>query len=511
MANLKELRDERLRKLYALKKYNIEPYPQIGERTSHNASFLDDFDELSGKNVKSLGRITSIRLMGGMCFLDISDESGRMQIVLNKKTLLSDPKKNQLDYKQLRLLDTGDFIQAEGELGKTNKGEISVFCKHLTFLSKSLRPLPDAHEGFVDIEKRYRQRYIDLQINKEVKKHIELRSKTVQILRQFLNNRGFIELETPVLQPLYGGASARPFTTYHHKLETDLYLRISNELYLKRAIVAGFEKVFEFSKDFRNEGIDRSHNPEFTMLEFYWAYSNYEDLMTLTEQLFSEVLMALFGQLKISYQGEILDFTPPFKRITFQELILKETGIDILSISKDSLLKEMKNRRIDIDYEKNLPKKDLIDEFYKEACRTKIKQPIFLVDYPANLAPLAKLKADNPEIVAKMQLVCMGTELINAYNELNDPLDQLNRMSSEQKVLEKGESDEAQPLDYDYIRALEIGMPPTAGWGMGIDRFVSFLVDQPAIKDVILFPTLRPEKIDGEEFKVDKEIGESSD
>jgi lysyl-tRNA synthetase class 2 len=331
-------------------------------------------------------------------------------------------------------------------------------------LSKSLRPLPDVHDGFKDVEKRYRQRYIDLHINPQVKAHIELRSKVTEAMRQFMIGRGFIELETPVLQPLYGGGSARPFTTYHHKLESDLYLRISNELYLKRAVVAGFERVFEFARDFRNEGIDRSHNPEFTMLEFYWAYADYEDLMTLTEQLISEVLMATHGQLKITYQGQELDFTPPYERITLRDLVLRETSVDIEKVSKSQLIEEIKNRKLKIE-----------------------------------------LKNDSPHLIASMQLVCAGFELIKAYNEVNDPIDQLERMQVEQAVLESGQSDEAQPVDYDFIRALEIGMPPTAGWGMGIDRFVSFLCDQPAIKDVILFPTLRPEEIDSQEFEISSE------
>lgn len=506
MANLKELRDERLRKLFSLKKAGINPYPQIGERTEVNKIFTEDFSKYKETIVKAVGRISSIRLMGGMCFIDVVDESGKIQAVINKKDIKAVKSKNQLDFKQLRLLDSGDFVQVQGILKKTAKGEISIFCETLVFLSKSLRPLPDIHEGFSDIEKRYRQRYIDLHLNPEVKRHIELRSKATEVMRQFLINRGFKEIETPILQPLYGGASARPFTTYHHKLESDLYLRISNELYLKRAIVAGFERVFEFSRDFRNEGIDRSHNPEFTMLEFYWAYANYDDLMVLTEEMIAEVLMQVHGQLKIMFQGTEIDFTPPYKRVTFKELIFEHTKIDIDKVTKAELLEEIKKRKIEIDTTKDLPKKDLIDEFYKETCRVNVTQPIFLIDYPAEMAPLAKRKDDNNEVVAKMQLVCMGMELINAYNELNDPIDQLERMSVEQDVLEKGDSDEAQPLDYDYIRALEIGMPPTAGWGMGIDRFVSFLVDQPAIKDVILFPTLRPEIIDGDEFKIDPKL-----
>ncbi len=506
MANLKELRDERLQKLSALKKAGIDPYPQLGDRTAQNMVLVEEFDTREGSEVKAVGRITSIRLMGGMCFVDITDESGKIQAVINKKSLEADTKSNQLDFAQLKLLDNGDFIQASGKLQKTNAGEVSVFAQNITFLAKSLRPMPDVHDGFKDVERRYRQRYIDLHINPEVKRHIEMRSKVTEVIRQFLITRGFIELETPILQPLYGGASARPFTTYHHKLESDLYLRISNELYLKRAIVAGFERVFEFSRDFRNEGIDRSHNPEFTMLELYQAYANYEDLMVLTEQLISEVLMATHGQLKFSYQGKELNFKPPYRRVTLNELVLEETGINYEKVTRDELIEEFKKRKLKIDPSANPPMKDLFDEFYKQTCREKITDPIFLLDYPAEMIPLAKRKADKPSHIASMQLVCAGFELIKAYNELNDPIDQLQRLQTEQSALDKGESEEAQPLDYDFIRALEIGLPPTAGWGMGIDRFVSFLADQPAIKDVILFPTLRPEEIDPSEFTVDEEL-----
>ncbi|MEI8072519.1 MAG: lysine--tRNA ligase [Candidatus Saccharibacteria bacterium] len=505
MANIKELRDERIRKLKQLQRDGIDPYPQAGDRTDVNAKLVSDFDSKEGSEVSAVGRITSIRTMGGMCFIDVTDESGKIQSVINKKSFSFDKKQNQLSFSQLKLLDAGDFVQVNGELAKTQRGEISVFTESLSLLSKSLRPLPDIHDGFKDIEKRYRQRYIDLHINPEVKRNIETRSKVTEVIRQFMIKRGFMEIETPVLQPLYGGASARPFTTYHHKLETDLYLRISNELYLKRAVVAGFEKVFEFARDFRNEGIDRSHNPEFTMLEFYWAYANYEDLMVLTEQMISDVLMAVHERLSITYQGQELNFKPPYRRISLRDLILEGTGVDIENISRAELITEIKSRKLKIDLKNEPPLKDLLDEFYKETVRPNIIQPTFLLDYPAEMIPLAKRKPDAPHLISSMQLVCSGFEIIKAYNELNDPIDQLERISKEQEILDKGQSEEAHPVDYDFIRALEIGMPPTAGWGMGIDRFVAFLCDQPSIKDVILFPTLRPEEIDSSEFDLPKD------
>jgi len=305
---------------------------------------------------------------------------------------------------------------------------------------------------------------------------------------------GFIEVETPVLQPIYGGASAKPFTTKHNALDSTYYLRISNELYLKRLIVGGFEKVFEFSRDFRNEGIDRGHNPEFTMLEFYWAYADYNDLMNLTEEIINDVIIKVKGSLQFEFEGQMLDFTAPYKRITFKDIILEKTGVDIDKITREDLIEEIKKRKLDIGLNKNPPIKDLLDEFYKETCRKGTTQPFFLLDYPAEMIPLAKKKFEDPTKIASMQLVCMGFEIIKAYNELNDPIDQYERMAEEQVAIDSGTSEEAQPIDLDFIKALEIGMPPTAGWGMGIDRLCAFLLNQHTLKDVIIFPTLKPEQ-----------------
>lgn len=491
MATLKDFRDERLRKLADIKKLGVDPYPADAFRTHKNIQISSEFDQLEGKSVTIVGRIVSIRKFGKIAFVAVKDESGQVQLFWKAGKESADTSKSELLISNIALLDTGDFIESTGNVIKTQTGEISIEVSQLRLLSKALRPMPSPQEGFTDQEARYRQRYVDLHLNPEVKQEIVTRSKVTEIIRQFLIEREFIELETPVLQPLYGGASARPFVTYHHKLESDLYLRISNELYLKRAIVAGFERVFEFSRDFRNEGIDRSHNPEFTMLEFYWAYANYDDLMIMTEQMIERILMTLQGNTTVKYQGHELDFSAPFKRYTFREIILEKTNVDIDTISSEDLLAEIKSRKIDVD--PKAPRKELLDEFYKETCRKEIIQPIFLLDYPAEMIPLAKKKADNPAYIASVQLVCCGFELLKAYNELNDPIDQLDRLTQDQVALEEGTSEEAMNVDIDFIRALEYGMPPTAGWGLGIDRFVSFLVDRPAIKDVILFPTLRPE------------------
>lgn len=503
MGTLKELRDARLHKLHELQKLGIDPYTQINHRTHTNQELIDGFAKLEDSEVTIVGRVKSIRTMGGVVFIDVVDESGKLQTYIKKQEMTVDHAKNSLAFDELRLLDPGDFIEASGKLTKTKAGEISVLAPTIRLLTKSLRPLPDEHDGFKHPEARYRQRYVDMIVNPEAKRIQEVRAQVTQEIRAFLDGEGFIEVETPVLQPVYGGASARPFTTEHRKLASTFFLRISDELYLKRAIVAGFERVFEIGKDFRNEGIDRSHNPEFTMAELYWAYADYEKLMMLTEELLTRVIKKVHGKTTVSFQGETHDFKTPYRRVSFRDLIKEETGVDTDTVTREELLAEIKKRKIEIN--PKAPMKDLLDEFYKETTRPKVKQPIFVLDYPAELSPLAKRKADDPKKVGSMQLVVAGMELIKAYNELNDPIDQLERLQSEEKTLKAGHSDEAQPIDYDFIRALEVGMPPTAGWGLGIDRLVLFLMDQPTLKETIMFPTLRPEKFDPKEFTVDKD------
>jgi lysyl-tRNA synthetase class 2 len=501
MATMKELRDERLRKLEELRTLGIDPYPATSHRTHTAGQIITDFDKLESKIATVTGRLINTRKFGKIAFFVIRDASGEIQLFLKHDMVkVTDPTIGQLSFENLNLLDPGDFIETTGQVIKTQTGEISLEVQSIRLLTKSLRPLPTERDGFHDVEARYRQRYVDMIVNPEVKNSLAVRSRIVELSRQFLIQKGFEEIETPVLQPMYGGASARPFTTYHHKLESTLYLRISDELYLKRAVVGGFEKVFEVGKDFRNEGIDRSHNPEFTMIEFYWAYADYEDLITLTEEFLASIVMGIKGSYTFEYQGQQLDFAPPYRRVTLRDLVLEHTGIDIDTITREELIAEIKTRKIDIDLSSDPPMNDLLDEFYKETTRTNVTQPIFLLDYPATMLPLAKRKIDNANKAASMQVVVAGFEIIKAYNELNDPIDQLNRWQEEQQALDDGASEVAQPIDYDYIRALEVGMPPTAGWGMGVDRLAAFLTDQPSIKDTIMFPTLRPEIFDITEY-----------
>lgn len=496
MATLSEYRNERIKKLNELRSLGIYPYTSKSNKSTNNILVINNYTKFEGALVTVAGRIIALRKLGKLNFLKIKDESGEIQVVWEKNDLdKSEPNYNnsELGIKNINLLDIGDFIEVSGNVFKTKTDEISVKVEVLRILTKSLRPIPLDYEGLTNIEMRYRQRYLDLNVNPDVKKDLLLRSKVVEIIRQFLISENFVEIETPVLQPLYGGASAKPFVTYHNKLESEFYLRISPELYLKRAIVGGFEKVFEFARNFRNEGIDRSHNPEFTMLEFYWAYADYNVLMEFTTKLFHKLLETIYGKKSFVYQNHELDFSN-IPKITFRDLILDKTGVDILDIKKDELVKEMVSRNIKVL--PNAPIKDLLDEFYKQTCRKEIIQPIYLLDYPAEMIPLAKKKQSNPKYIESFQLVCCGFELLKAYSELNDPIDQYERLTEDQKGLDNGTSDESMVVDFDFISALEYGMPPTAGWGMGIDRLVSFLANKPAIKDVIMFPTLKPDHLD---------------
>ncbi len=498
---MKELRSERLRKLAELRTLGIDPYPASSSRTHTTGEIIEKFDKLQSHTATVAGRIIATRKFGKIAFFVLRDASGEIQLFLKHDAVAPlDAPRGQLGFEHLNLLDPGDFIEAAGAIIKTQTGEISIEVQAIKLLAKSLRPLPDQHDGFQDTETRYRQRYVDMIVNPEVRETMAVRSRIGELSRQFLIKKGFDEIETPVLQPMYGGASARPFTTYHHKLESTLYLRISDELYLKRAIVGGFEKVFEMGKDFRNEGIDRAHNPEFTMLEFYWAYADYEDLMALTEEYLSTVVKNIMGSLTFEYQGQQLDFTPPYRRVTLRDLVLEHSGIDIDTITREALIKEVQTRKLNIDLSSNPPMNDLLDEFYKATARISVTHPVFLLDYPASMLPLAKRKADDAAKAASMQVVVAGVEIIKAYNELNDPIDQLERWQDEQQALDQGVSEVAQPIDYDYIRALEVGMPPTAGWAVGIDRLAAFLTDQASIKDTIMFPTLRPETFGPSEY-----------
>ncbi len=484
MPTIDELKRARLQKLEALKKNGIDPYPATVTRKQT----ISDAIALDGKAVAVAGRLTGLRGHGKIIFVDLADESGKIQLVLKTDAI------EEKVFNLTEQLDMGDFLAVQGEVGKTQAGEISIFVSNFQLIAKSLRPLPDKWSGFKDVEERYRQRYVDLLVNPEVRKIFVTRSKVVQFLRKFLDTHGFLEVETPVLQPIYGGASAKPFKTHHNALDFDLFLRISDELYLKRLIVAGFEKVYEIGKDFRNEGMDRGHNPEFTMLEYYWAYADYEILMKFTEEMIAEMLKEVLGSLVISYQGKELDFTPPWPRVTYREALLKQTGIDIgVADTEEKLRHEITKQHVNLDLKEVVGYGELLDVLYKHTTRSHLTGPLFLTERPTAFVALAKRLPHDPRFTASFQLLVAGEELINAYNELNDPQDQAARWMESEALAKKGKS-EHEAFDDDYIRALEYGMPPTAGWGLGIDRLVSILTNQHTIKDVILFPTLRQEK-----------------
>lgn len=484
MPTLDELRHVRIDKLTKLTDRGIVAYPpETGKRETIAIAKAKD-----GNVVTIAGRIMAIRGHGKIYFLDIQDASDRMQVACKADVM------EVASFSLIPLFDMGDFITVTGEVGKTQAGEVSVFGKSLRLLSKSLRPLPNEWSGLTDVEDRYRQRYVDLVMNKDVKKVFETRAKVITFLRNFLDSDGFMEVETPVLQPLYGGASAKPFVTHHNALDCDLYLRIAVELYLKRLIVGGFEKVYEIGKDFRNEGMSRQHNPEFTMLEFYWAYATYEDLMNYTEKMLTSLIQDIKGTMKLSYQGTELDFTGPWPRISYRDAVLEHTGIDIeIADDEKKLIAAIKEKHIKADVKDAIGYGAILDSMYKTAVRPKLIGPLFLTKRPTAFVSLAKRLPEDPRFTASFQLLVMGEELLNAYNELNDPQDQAKRWRESEELGKRGQ-EEFESFDEDYIRALEYGMPPTAGWGLGIDRLMTILEDQKSIKDVILFPTLRPEQ-----------------
>lgn len=477
----------RLEKLKKIQKLKVDPYPASSHRSHPLKEVVLKFDNFASSKIKItlVGRIRSIRIHGGSCFSHIEDGTEKMQIYLKRNVL---NKKNYQFF--LDLIDIGDFIQVTGKLFKTKKGEKTLLVENYTLLAKALLPLPEKWHGLSDIEIRYRKRYLDLISNPQVRGIFEKRVKIIKVVREFFDQRGFLEVETPILQPIYGGAAAKPFVTHHQALNMDLYLRIAPELYLKRLIIGGLEKVYEIARCFRNEGIDREHNPEFTQIEFYQAYADYEELMKLTEELLVKILEEINDNLVLKYEGKKLDFAPPFKRIIFREAIKSFAELDLENYPDvKNLFREAATRGLKM--EKNWSRGKIIEELYKELVRPKLIKPTFLIDYPVELSPLAKRKKEDPKYVERFQLVVAGIEIVNAFSELNDPIDQKKRFLEQQKLLKKGE-EEAHPQDLDFIEALEHGMPPTAGFGMGIDRLTALLCNCHNIKEVILFPTLRP-------------------
>jgi lysyl-tRNA synthetase class 2 len=472
----------RLEKLEQIKKSGKDPYPS----SVHKNSNIKDARNKEGEKVTVAGKLFSVRSHGKSAFMDLRDESGSIQLYFKTDVLGEDK------YNFIGLLDSGDYIEASGEVFTTRAGEITVKVEDFLLLSKTLLPVPDSWYGLKDVETRYRKRYLDTLINEQVKEALKKRSKIINNLRNFMGKNGFTEVETPVLQMIPGGAAAKPFITHYNILKQDMYLRISPELYLKRMVVGGFEKVFEIGKNFRNEGLSHMHNPEFTMMEFYWAYQDYRGLMEFTQELISTVIKNIKGSLKVEYQGDIIDFAPPYEVISFKDLVLKDCGIDIFEYPDFiSLKKEVIKKGIDLDFKSITVWAKLVDELYKKVSRPKIVEPIFLVDHPIELTPLAKAHDDNSRTAQRFQLVCgKGIELVNAYTELNDPLEQEKRFLDQAKMSKQG-WDESAMMDRDFVEALKYGLPPTAGWGMGIERFAMLLTNNYSIKEVIPFPTLK--------------------
>ena len=493
MAREDEITKERLKKIDEFKKAGINPYPQKFDKKDCAGELQKEYEKLKieefGKKASVAGRIMALRSFGKLIFMKLQDRTGSIQLVFM-------PKKNRESEKKIesvaKFIDVGDIVGAQGKVFRTKRGELSIMVEEVNMLSKSIKSLPEKWHGLQDKEERYRKRYLDLIMSPEVKEVFLKRQKIIDIVREFLKEKCFIEVETPLLQSMYGGASARPFKTHLNELDMDLFLSISPELYLKRLIVGGFERVFTICKNFRNEGIDRRHNPEFTMLEFYYAYADYEMLMEMTEELFNTLRKKLgFGN-EVEYQGIKLDLKTPFKRIKFRDLLLKETGIDIDKENNfEKLKKAVVSKKLkDVDVNNCSHYGALLDELYKRVVREKIIQPTFLTHYPVEMIALAKRNEKNPRYINSFQLLINGAEIVKAYDELNDPLDQEERLKQQAALLKKGD-EEAMPLDEDFINALKIGMPPTAGYGLGIDRLTMLFTDQPSIRDVILFPFMK--------------------
>ncbi|MDE5639356.1 MAG: lysine--tRNA ligase [Odoribacter sp.] len=483
-----------------LEKLGIEAYPAAEfEVTGHAAEIKDNFkDDVSERKVVGAGRMMSRRIMGKASFFELQDATGRIQIYVSRDDISKDENATAYNTVFKKLMDIGDIVGVKGFVFRTQTGEISVHAKELVMLSKSLRPLPVVKEkdgkifdAFTDAEQRYRQRYLDLIVNPQVKDVFVKRTKMINAIRQFFNERGYLEVETPVLQAIPGGASARPFITHHNALDIPLYLRIANELYLKRLIVGGFEGVYEFSRNFRNEGMDRTHNPEFTCMEIYVAYKDYLWMMNFTEEMIERAAVAINGTTKTVIGENEIDFKRPFRRVRMADAIKEYTGYDIENMSEEELYDACVKMGIEVD--KTMGKGKLIDEIFGEKCEGHYIQPTFIYDYPKEMSPLTKKHRENPELTERFELFVNGKEVANAYSELNDPIDQLERFQEQLKLQERGD-DEAMYIDYDFVRALEYGMPPTSGMGIGIDRLCMFLTNSPSIQDVLFFPQMKPEK-----------------
>ena len=502
--NILELSEQevfRRRSLEELRNLGINPYPAEEYKvTGYAREILDTFeDEAPRRAVSVAGRVMSRRIMGKASFLELQDSTGRIQIYITRDDLCPGEDKTLYNSVVKKLMDIGDFIGVSGEVFRTQMGEISVQAHSLTFLSKALRPLPvvkekdgEVFDSFTDPELRFRQRYVDLVVNPHVREIFLKRTRIFNAMRQFFNDRGYIEVDTPVLQPIPGGAAARPFITHHNALDIPLYLRIANELYLKRLIVGGFEGVYEFSRNFRNEGMDRTHNPEFTAMEIYVSYKDYDWMMSFTEQMLEHICLSVLGTTKVKLGEREIDFKAPYRRVTMLDAIHEHTGIDVSGMNEEELRATCKSLGIEVD--DTMGKGKLIDELFGEKCEGSYIQPTFITDYPKEMSPLTKEHRTNPLLTERFELMVNGKELANAYSELNDPIDQRERFEDQLRLSEKGD-DEAMFIDHDFLRALEYGMPPTSGMGIGMDRLVMLLTGQESIQEVLLFPQMRPEKV----------------
>lgn len=491
----------RRQSLVTMREMGIEPYPAAQYPTdAFSTEIKADFkDDESGKQVCIAGRIMSRRIMGKASFVELQDSKGRIQVYISRDDISTEAQPEMYNVVFKKLLDIGDFIGIKGFVFRTQMGEISVHCQELTVLSKALRPLPIvkykdgvAYDKFEDPEMRYRQRYVDLVVNEGVKEIFQKRTKVYQSMRDFFNAHDYMEVETPILQSIPGGAAARPFTTHHNALDIPLYLRIANELYLKRLIVGGFEGVYEFSKNFRNEGMDRTHNPEFTCMEIYVAYKDYNWMMDFTEQMIHKICMDVNNTDQVHIGDHIISFKTPFKRITMLDSIKEFTGYDLTGKTEAEIRTVCKALKMNVD--DTMGKGKMIDEIFGDFCEGNYIQPTFITDYPKEMSPLTKKHRDNPDLTERFELMANGKEICNAYSELNDPIDQLERFNEQLKLSEKGD-DEAMFIDMDFVRALEYGMPPTSGMGIGMDRLVMLMTGQVAIQEVLFFPQMKPEKV----------------
>ncbi|RIV22542.1 lysine--tRNA ligase [Fibrisoma montanum] len=516
---LSEQEINRRQKREELMRMGIDPYPaELFDVTATVADIRGTFQptpdaevapeqDFSGDerwgNVQMAGRLMGFRIQGSASFAEFQDSTGRLQLYFRRDDLCPGEDKTLYNTVFKKLLDIGDIIGVRGHVFTTKTGELSVYVKEFKLLNKSLRPLPvvkevvneqgekETYDAFTDPEQRYRQRYVDLIVNPQVRDVFVKRTKLVNSIRQFLSQRGYLEVETPILQPIHGGAAARPFRTHHNTLDMTLYLRIANELYLKRLIVGGYDGVFEFAKDFRNEGMDRTHNPEFTQVEFYVAYKDYLWMMDTIEEMVEKVAIDVAGTTRVTVGENVIDFKRPWKRLTMFEAIQEYTGIDVSAMEEDELRNVAESRDIKVD--STMGKSKLIDEIFGDAVEPNLIQPTFITDYPVEMSPLTKKHRSKPGLVERFEAICNGKEIANAYSELNDPLDQRERFEEQLRLAERGD-EEAMALDEDFLRALEYGMPPTAGVGLGIDRLTMIMTNQPSIQDVLFFPQMRPEK-----------------